>query len=123
VLQVSGCGSSQDRAQNYYDNGMKLLAEHDYARARIEFRNAIKNQKGLLPAWRGLAQVEELDRRWDGLIPVLRTIVDLEPKEVDARLKLARLVFVGSPDEALSLANAVLEIDERNADALAVKAL
>lgn len=29
ALQVSACGSSADRAQSYYEHGMKLLAEHE----------------------------------------------------------------------------------------------
>ena len=102
---------------------MKLLAEHDNQKAAIEFRNAIKLKKDLLPAWRGLAQIEELDHHWQGLVPILRTIAELDPKDVETKLKLARLMLLGgATDEALKLVNGLDEGDNGNANVLALKA-
>src|SRR5262249_15426051 len=42
---VSACSSPEDRAQSYYENGMKLLAANDYARAGVELRNAVRLKK------------------------------------------------------------------------------
>jgi len=124
ALQVSGCGSAADRAQSYYEHGAKLLAAHDNQRAAIEFRNAIKLKKDMLPAWRGLAQIEELNRHWEGLIPVLENIVELDPKDVDTKLKLAKLLlFGGAADEALKLVNGLDAGDNENARVLALKAV
>ena len=124
ALQVCGCGSSADRAQSYYEHGAKLLAAHDNQRAAIEFRNAIKLKKDMLPAWRGLAQIEELNRHWEGLVPILGTIVELDPKDVETKLKLARLQLLsGATDEALKLVNSVDEGDNGNANLLALKAV
>ena len=36
ALQVAGCGSPEDRAESYYEHGMKLFAAHDNAKAAIE---------------------------------------------------------------------------------------
>ena len=91
LFKFPACGSSADRAQSYYEHGMKLLAAHDNQRAAIEFRNAIKLKKDLMPAWRGLAQIEELNHHWQGLVPILATIVELDPKDVETKLKLASL--------------------------------
>src|SRR5205814_613342 len=55
--------------------------------------------------------------------PILRNIVELDPRDINVKLKLARLVLVGSPDEALNLVNAAVELDGRNPDVLAMKAL
>ncbi len=124
ALLVSGCSSSQERAQSYYDHGMQLLAKHDNARASIEFRNAVKLEKDLLPAWQALAQIEEQSQQWGDLIPILRTVADLAPNDGAVKLELARLlVRAGSLDEALNLVNALNEADSRNADALALKAV
>jgi tetratricopeptide (TPR) repeat protein len=123
AFQFSGCGSSADRAQSYYEHGTKLLAEHNYGWAAIEFKNAIKLKKDLVPAWRGLAQVEELNHNWQGLVPILRTIVELDPKDVGTTLKLARLMLLsGAADEALKLVNGLDEGDNGNANVLALKA-
>jgi cellulose synthase operon protein C len=124
ALQVSACGSSADRAQSYYEHGTKLLAAHDNQRAAIEFRNAIKLKKDLVPAWRGLAQIEELNHHWEGLIPILRTIVELDPKDVETKMKLARLALLGgATDEAFNLVNSLDERDNGNANVLALKAV
>ncbi len=42
TLALSGCESSQDRAERYYKSGMQLLAAGDTDRALIEFRNVFK---------------------------------------------------------------------------------
>ena len=60
-LAPCGLQLAEERAQSYYEHGMQLLAAHDNKRAEIEFRNAVKYNKKLLPAWQSLAQVEELD--------------------------------------------------------------
>src|SRR5258708_18390589 len=104
VLQVAGCGSTEDRAQSYYEHGVKHLSEHDNARAVIELRNAVKLKKNLIGAWRALAQIDEINRNWGGVVTDLRTIVELDPNDVSVRLKLGKLqLLAGSPDEALSL--------------------
>ena len=33
VLLVAGCGSPEQRAQNYYERGTQLLAQQDYVKA------------------------------------------------------------------------------------------
>ena len=49
--------------------------------------------------------------------------MDLNPKDVSARLKLGKLLLLaGSSDEALGLANAGIQLDDRNADLHALKA-
>ena len=123
VLQLAGCGSPDDRAQSYYEHGMKLFAEHDNAKAAIELRNAVRLKKGLIGAWKALAEIDEASRNWSGVVTDLRTIVELTPNDVAARLKLGKLLLLaGSSDEALRLANAGIEADSRNADVHALKA-
>jgi tetratricopeptide (TPR) repeat protein len=124
TLLVSGCSSSEERATSYYEHGVKLLAEHDNTRAAIEFKNAIKLKKDFLPAWRSLGEVDELTGQREELIPILRQIVELDPHDNVSKLKLAKLVLAaGALDEALNLANAINEANDRNADARALKAL
>src|SRR5258708_5597580 len=122
-LQIAGCSSPKDRAQSYYEHGMKLLSEHENAKAAIELRNAVKLKKDLIGAWRALAQIDEINRNWGGVVTDLRTIVELDPDDVSARLKLGKLqLLAGSADEALRLANAGIELDSRNAEIHGLKA-
>src|SRR5580704_15712098 len=91
ALHASGCASQEERARAYYESGVKLLAQKDPARASIEFRNAVKLKKDLVEAWQALVQIEEGNRRWDAVVPILRTLVELQPADVNVKLKLARL--------------------------------
>jgi len=124
ALSLIGCSSSEQRAQSYYEHGAKLLAEHDNARAALEFKNAIKLNKQLLPAWQGLAEVDEATQNWGELAAVLRTVVDLDPQNFAAKKKLARLLLrAGSFDEALNLVNQANELDGKDADIPALKSI
>src|SRR5580704_17831579 len=99
-LLVSGCSTSEERAKNYYEHGLKLLVEHDNARATIEFKNALRLKKDLLPAWRSLGEVDELTGQRGELVPIFRTIVELDPSDNTAKMKLAKLLLTaGSLDE------------------------
>jgi tetratricopeptide (TPR) repeat protein len=124
ALQLAACDPPEMRAQRYYDSGMKLLAAKEDQKAAVEFRNALRLKKDLLPAWRGLAQTEEDTQHWDGLVPVLRTILDLDPKDEMTRLKLARLLLAGgAAEQSLKLVNDSTEPDTNNAALLALKAV
>jgi len=121
---LAGCSSREDRARAYYKHGVELLAANDQTRAAIEFLNAVKLDKNMIVAWRALAKIDEGNRNWERLLPALRSIVSLDPKDIDAKIKLARLLSLsGSIDEALTLVNAANEQDGHNAETLAMKAL
>jgi tetratricopeptide (TPR) repeat protein len=123
AIQLAGCGSPEQRAQGYYEHGKELLAAHDNQRAEVEFRNAVKYNPKLLPAWRSLADVEEQMHNWRVLVPALRNILELEPDDIATRIKLGRLLLVGGAfDDALKLVNDAKDADAQNADLMALKA-
>ena len=125
LLALAGCGSREERAQAYYENGMSYLEKKDYAKARIEFRNALQRKADLLPAWQALAQIDEQEQNLPALAGTLRRITELAPDDLAAITKLARIYLLGGAnalDQALKLANRAGEIDPKNADVLALKA-
>src|SRR5262245_35785413 len=118
LLQAPGCSSPEERAQSHYERGTKLLAQNEHVKASIEFKNALQLKKDLVGAWRGLAQIEERNQNWEGLFAILRTITDLDKNDVDARLRLARLMLMANQlDQALQVVNAAAELDGRNLSA------
>jgi tetratricopeptide (TPR) repeat protein len=123
VCFVLGCSSPEEKAQSYYERGTKFISEGNYTKAGIEFKNALQLNKSFLPAWRGLLDVETRSSNSEALIPILRTIVELDPNNVDAKLRLGRLVLVGNAlDQAFELANSAAELDPKNADILSFRA-
>ncbi len=124
AIQLAACGSREDRAQRYYDQGMSYVAKQDFVKARIELRNALQLNGNMVQAWRALAQIDEHDKNWQGLVGSLRRVAELDPKDVQSRLKLARLYLVGGAlDEALKTTNAAIDIDPDNASILALKSV
>src|ERR1700761_3013007 len=88
VLLVSACGSPEQRAQTYYDRGMTLIEKKDDFAARLELLNAVKYKGDKIEAWRALAGINERTKSYQYLFDNLRRIVELDPNDIDARLKL-----------------------------------
>src|SRR5579872_6130057 len=123
ALQLASCSSPEERAQRYYENGVKLFSEHEYAKAAIEFRNAVRLKKDLIGAWKILAELDQASRNWSGLATDMRALVELTPKDVSARLQLGKLLLLaGSSDEALGLADAGIQLNDRDPDLHALRA-
>jgi tetratricopeptide (TPR) repeat protein len=121
--QISGCSSQEERARSYYERGMKFISEQDNAKAAIELRNAVKLKRDFIDGWKALVQIDEANKDWPRVVGNLRTITELVPDDVPARLKLAKLLLLtGSANEALILTNAGLSRDDRNPDLRALKA-
>jgi cellulose synthase operon protein C len=124
ALGIAGCSSPEVQAQHYYEDGVKLLAAHEDAKAAIEFRNALRLKKDLLPAWRGLAQTEQDSHNWANLAPVLQSILDLDPNDEPTRIKLAKLFLAGGgAKQALKLVEDATAPDTGSASMLALKAV
>jgi len=121
AIAVSACSSKAEQAQSYYEHGEKLLAENNSQGAALEFKNAIRLKNDFLPAYRSLAKIDEADHNWSELVATLRRIVELDPKDVDAKLKLARLMLYGNATaQAQKLINEIDAPD--NANVLALRA-
>ena len=115
--------SPEDRAQSYYKHGVELAERHDYAKAAIELRNALRIKNNMLAAWRTLAEIEEATQHWDDLIRSLQSIVSLAPNDAEARVKLVKLLaLAGRIYQALELINTDNEADSQNATILGLKA-
>jgi tetratricopeptide (TPR) repeat protein len=123
VIPLAACGSAEERAKGYYEDGMRLLAKHDNAQAMVEFKNAVEIKKDYVDAWLALAKIQELNRNFAGEIPFLRQVAELRPSDIKTKLKLANLLlFGGATSDALTFANAAYDLDHNNADSLAIRA-
>jgi len=96
AVQVSGCSSPEEKAEAHYQKGMQLLKDKDKVRAGIEFKNALQKKKDHVGAWRGLATIEEQNGNLPAIAGILRRVTELDPKDADARIRLARLLVVSN---------------------------
>lgn len=121
-IAIVGCDSPEERMQTHYERATDLLKKNEHVKAGLEFRNALTFDNDYLPGLRGLAEVEERNANWRVVAGVLRRIINLDPKEVEARVKLAKLMLVSNQTKpALELANVAHKIVGEAGDAVTPK--
>lgn len=115
LLLLSACGTPEEQAQDRYRRGTELIGKNDFARARLEFRNAVQLKDDFLPAWRAIASLEEKQENWPAANAALRRISALDEKDIDARLQLSTMaLFSGQFQQALEWVDAATTIDPTN---------
>jgi tetratricopeptide (TPR) repeat protein len=123
ALQFSGCSSPEQRADDYYKQGMSYLAKKEYVKAKLEIKNALQLKGDMIEAWRALAQIDEHEQNWKELAGSLRKIIELNPKDIGSMLRLSKLFLVGgAPEHALKLASQAAENNPQNSEAMALQA-
>lgn len=124
IVALTGCQSPEERAQSYYEKGMALIAKKDDLNARLDLLNAVKFNSDKVEAWRALAGIDERTKAQQALFTDLRRVVELDPKDLDARLKLARiLVAGGATDVASTMLDAANGTEKPNAELHALRAM
>lgn len=123
ILLVAGCASPEEKAQGHYERGMKLLSQHDHVKASIEFKNALQLKNDLVPAWRGLLEIEQHNKNHQAVIQILHSVVELDRNDIEVKIRLGSFMLAGKAmDQVLELADAALNLNSRHPGALALKA-
>lgn len=93
VLAVAACKTSEERAREFLESGLALVADGDLERAAVEFRNAIQQDASVIDAPRELAKINlAFGNVRDGYRNYLR-VAEQQPEDADARLVLSELAF------------------------------
>src|SRR5665213_3520945 len=122
ILLLAACGSPEQNAQKYYESGVALVEKRDDLAARKDFLQAVKYKADKVEVWRALAGIDERTKA-QSLFLDLRRIVELDPNDLDARLKLVRIMVGGGAAEAaLKILDLAKEGDTSNAELHALRA-
>ncbi len=117
LLSLSACTSPEKAKAEHLSRGEALLKAEKFQEASIEFRNAIQIDDKFAPAHWGLARAYEGLQRAQEAFEELRLTVELDPNNLDAKIRLGNYdmqIAQGFPEalsEAERLAKEILQKD------------
>ncbi|MDC1287799.1 tetratricopeptide repeat protein [Gammaproteobacteria bacterium] len=120
---VSGCSSPEEKAASHLANAELLLAKGALQKARIEYANVLQLNQNMPQAWFGLARIHQQRQQWDKAYNILVTIRDSNPRYMDARILLTKLLLAANQlDQASEDARDIVELSPDDARAHAIMA-
>lgn len=123
ILGLSACSSPEEKANKYYEKAMELFKQGELDKAKIEFRNALQIKGNMTDALYKLAQIAEVKGNWQEMFNFLSKVVDIDPKHLDAQVKLGRMLLAaGQLDRALAASDATMALDKDSSMVLAFRA-
>lgn len=121
---LGGCISDEKREAKYLESAENQMAVGEYAKARINLRNALQINEPVAETHFLLSQVEQELGDWQAAAEEIRRALVLAPDHLRANIAMGKL-FLAARDlpGAREYAEAALNIAPDNAEALAFMAL
>jgi tetratricopeptide (TPR) repeat protein len=117
ALLMGACTTPEKAKAQHVARGQALLKEKKFQEASLEFRSALQIDDKLADAHWGLANAYEGLQRYQEAFEEMRLTAELDPNNLDVRVRLGNYYLVGSKQssaaitEAERLAKEVLEKD------------
>ena len=96
---TAGCGGAQSRLASHMQRGQTYYSKGDYAKASIEFRNALQIAPKDITAQVMVARVAEHLGQVRAAASLYQSVIDSSPGNIDARVGLGRLLVLGGQSE------------------------
>jgi len=122
VALLTACGGAESRRASHIERGQAYFAKGDFAKASVEFRNAMQIAPKDPGARLLAAQTEEKLGHWREAAGLYQSVIDAVPDSVQAPAALGRLYDVGgAPERALKIVEPALAKHPDDADLLTVR--
>lgn len=116
ALLLVACGSPEKRAADYLAKAQEFYDAGDYVKARLEAQNAAQVEPKNSKARYLLAEIAEQEKEYQQMFGHLMVVVEDDPGNVEARLKIGTLYFLGQNwDEAAKQAEELLKLAPNDA--------
>lgn len=120
---LAGCSTPEEEAQERQAKGVEYFDQGDYAKAELELKSAIQQDKSAAASYYYLALLNEKTRNFKAMRENLTEAVKLNPGNTDARLKLGKVLLLFNDGEgALKQVDAILKREPGQLDALTLRA-
>ncbi|WP_395020412.1 tetratricopeptide repeat protein [Dongia sp.] len=96
LLWLGGCDSPKDLEAKYIANGKALYESGDFAKAAVEFRNALQIQPANLEPQYYLGLIAEKQEKRDAAAAAFQKVADADPKNFDANRKAGQYALLGA---------------------------
>ena len=100
MIALAGCKSEAEKAQDYYESALEFVESGDIPRARLELRNALKEQPTHLGARTELARLNMSDRNFPAAYQNYLRVSEQDPNQLEAQVNLSRISFLLNDWEA-----------------------
>lgn len=91
VLLLTGCESSEERAERHFNSGMELLEAGEVTQALLEFRNTLRLQPNHIDARMQVAQVHRQRGHIADALREFRQVIERDPDHFEARIAAAEM--------------------------------
>lgn len=117
VIMMAGCGGAESRKAKYIERGKDYLAQKNYDKARVEFKNVIQIDPKSAEGYYHLGWVEQSSNNLKEAFSYYMKALELSPDYRDVQLRLARFYLAGgNSDKAREIADAILAKNPADAD-------
>lgn len=122
-VALSACGGKEERLLNHYQKAAQHMADGDYEKARVEYKNVLQMEPKHLGASYGMGQTFEELNDIRSAVSFYQKTLELDPSHLQAKRRLARIfVTNGAHAGAAPLVADLLKVNPNDAAALTVNA-
>lgn len=90
AAMLLSCGGKEERKVKYLERGKVYLAEKNYDKARIEFKNVLQIDPKDAQGYLYLGKVEEKTQSWSKAFGNYKKALELDPELIEPRVRLAQ---------------------------------
>jgi cellulose synthase operon protein C len=124
LVSLAACDSAEERAKQHYENGIRLVQEHQPDKALIEFRNATQMDPAMAQAYFEMAKVFESQRVVVKALNNYLKTIEIDPNHVEALTRAGNIMIAANHvDEAEPRIDAAYQLAPNNVDVLIARAL
>lgn len=122
---VAGCSKDPKvQRDKYFASGEKYFNSQKYEAASIEFRNALRLDKGHIPSYLGIAKAFQQMGDHQNAIAAFQQAIKIDSKNVKAKVQLSNYMLTAAAQNrdlfkrAQQLMEEVLKVEPSNVEAL-----